>query len=56
VSLRQGSKVTQITKKVGQVPRMGKVVEIHGEHVEVKWDDGKTTITSRSSLTLVHHK
>jgi hypothetical protein len=50
--MRPGTKVTQMTRKVGQVPRTGTVKAVHGDSVEVRWDDGRTTITSRSGLAI----
>ena len=48
--LKPGMRVEELTKKVGQVPRYGKVVAVHGESVEVRWDDDHTSIVSRQSL------
>lgn len=44
--LRKGMRVQELTKKVGQTPRRGKVLDVHDDTVEVLWDDGHT-----SSLT-----
>lgn len=41
--LRKGQKVMLPTKKVGQAPRVGRVVEVRGEMVEVRWDDGRVS-------------
>lgn len=50
--LRKGMKVERVTKKVGQVAAIGKVVELRGENrVEILWEDGHTSITSRSGVT-----
>lgn len=38
--------VRELSKRVGQVPRQGKVTAVHGSTVEVLWDDGH-----RSSVT-----
>jgi hypothetical protein len=32
--------VQELTKRVGQVPRRGTVVDVHGDTVEVRWSDG----------------
>lgn len=48
--LKPGMRVEELTKKVGQVPRYGKVVAVHGESVEVRWEDEHTSIVSRQSL------
>ena len=49
--LRNGMKVTRLTKKVGQSAPTGKVVSIHGDSVEVTWDDGHTSIVSKEAVT-----
>lgn len=49
--LRKGSRVMQLTKKVGQVAPTGKIVSMGDNNViEVAWDDGHTSITSREAL------
>ena len=48
--LRKGMQVQELTKKVGQLPRRGKVVDIHGESVEVLWKDGHTSSVTGSYL------
>ena len=48
--LKPGMRVEELTKKVGQVPRYGKVKAVHGESIEVLWDDEHTSIVSRQSL------
>ena len=48
--LKPGMRVEELTKKVGQVPRYGKVKGVHGESIEVLWEDGHTSIVSRQSL------
>jgi hypothetical protein len=32
--------VQELTKRVGQIPRRGTVVDVHGDTVEVRWHDG----------------
>jgi hypothetical protein len=48
--LKSGMKVVKLTKKVGQVAPSGTITAIHGDSVEVKWDDGHTSIVSRISV------
>ena len=48
--LKKGDKVIELTRKVGQPSRTGIVEATHGESVEVRWDDGHLSITSRTSL------
>jgi hypothetical protein len=50
VRLRKGMQVQELTKRVGQVPRRGKVVDVHGQSVEVLWDDGHTSSVTGSYL------
>lgn len=50
VVFSKGQKVHEMTKKVGQAGRIGKVKATHGESVEVEWEDGHTSIVSRISL------
>jgi hypothetical protein len=49
--LKAGMKVMKLTKKVGQAAPSGTVKAVHGDSVEVKWDDGHTSIVSRISVT-----
>lgn len=48
--VKKGEVVVEITKKVGQHARQGKVIDVRGEAVEIKWDDGHTSITSRTAV------
>lgn len=49
--LRKGQKVETLTKKVGQAPRTGIVIDLRDdEFVEVEWDDGHTSTVSASTL------
>ena len=43
-------RVRELTKKVGQVPRTGTVLAVHGSAVEVRWDDGHTSSLSHGFL------
>lgn len=52
--IRKGTHVVRLTKKVGQHPERGKVAAIHDEYsVEVEWDNGHTSIVSKSAVTPV---
>lgn len=42
--VKQGQRVEELTKKVGQVPRSGTVKKIEGDKVVVKWDDGHESV------------
>lgn len=49
--MRKGQRVETLTKKVGQMPRTGVVVDIRDdEFVEVEWDDGHTSMVTVSSV------
>ncbi|MGH8924089.1 MAG: hypothetical protein ACRDWA_05545 [Acidimicrobiia bacterium] len=41
--LKKGQRVQELTKKTGQRPRAGVVVDLGGDSVEVRWDDGHVT-------------
>ncbi len=50
--VRKGVRVERLTKKVGQVPATGRIIEIRDQNrVEVRWDDGHTSIISKGALT-----
>lgn len=39
-------RVRELSKRVGQPPRTGKVLAVNGGSVEVRWDDGhRSTVT-----------
>lgn len=48
--VKKGEVVVEITKKVGQHAREGTVIDVKGEAVEIKWEDGHTSITSRTAV------
>ena len=50
MDLRKGMRVRQHTKKDGQAARTGTVLSIHGQTVEVRWDDGQVSSPSHSFL------
>jgi hypothetical protein len=50
--VRRGDKVTKLTKRVGQTAPVGQVVAIKGDSVEVKWEDGHTSLISRVGLVV----
>ena len=51
--LRSGTRVTRLTKKVGQTPPTGKVLAVHGDSIEIEWDDGHISIISKEAVTPV---
>ena len=46
MQLRKGMRIRQATMKVGQIPQRGKILDVRGSTVDVRWDDGHV-----SSLT-----
>ena len=54
--MRQGTKVSEQTKKAGQVPRTGTVVEVRGHDLEIRWEDGHTSIISRNAVHEMRQK
>jgi len=48
--LRPGTKVTQMTKKVGQRAPTGKIVDTRSDSYEIKWDDGHTSIATPDGI------
>ena len=52
--LRIGMRVRELTKKVGQSGRAGKVVKVVGDNVEVLWEDGHTSSLSGAFLRPIH--
>ena len=51
--MRRGDTVTKLTKKVGQAAPTGRVLAVKGESIEVKWDDGHTSLISRVGVVPV---
>jgi hypothetical protein len=49
--LRSGTRVTRLTKKVGQAAPTGKIISIHGDSIEVEWDDGHKSVISKEAVT-----
>ncbi len=54
--LRKGTRVKELTKKVGQAPRTGVVLKIDEESIEVQWDDGHVSSLSGAYLVPVSNK
>ncbi len=50
--LKKGQHVEELTRKVGQRPRTGVVVQADDDSVEVRWDDGHTSVVSGGLLRL----
>lgn len=47
MELHKGMRVRELTKKVGQVARIGTVLGVRGRTVEIRWDDGRTSSLSQ---------
>lgn len=56
MSIRKGMRVRTLTSTVGRQPRHGTVLQIHGDTVEVRWEDGHVSILSGSTLVPDRHK
>ena len=50
MELCKGMRVKQLTKRVGQAARTGTVLSVHGQTVEVRWDNGQVSSPSHSFL------
>ncbi len=48
--LRRGTRIRELTKKVGQASRTGVVLDVRGDTVEVRWDDGHVSSLSGALL------
>lgn len=48
--IRRGTRVKELTQKVGQIPRTGKVIDIRDDVIEVAWDNGHTSSVSGGLL------
>jgi hypothetical protein len=50
MSLHKGQRIKTLTKTVGRAPRRGVIQRVDGKTVEVRWDDGHTSILSDGTL------
>ena len=50
MSFRKGQHVRELTKKVGQAPREGTVLNVRKDAVEVRWSDGHLSTLSGGVL------
>ena len=48
--LRPGTRVTRLTKRVGQRAPEGKILSIRGDSYEIRWDDGHMSIATRDGI------
>ncbi len=48
--LHKGMRVRELTKRVGQVPRIGRIRGVHDRSVEVEWEDGHVSSVAGSYL------
>lgn len=54
--LRPGTKVSKLTKRVGQASPQGKIIAVKGDSYEVEWEDGHVSLISRIGVTPVKPK
>ena len=54
--MHTGEKVTKLTKKVGQAAPTGRIIAIKGDSVEVKWEDGHTSLISKVGVVPARKK
>jgi hypothetical protein len=48
--LKKGQRVEELTKKMGQRPRAGVVIDLRDDTVEVRWDDGRVSALTGALL------
>jgi hypothetical protein len=48
--LKKGERVKELTKKTGQRPRVGMIIDIRSDSVEVRWDDGHVSSVTGALL------
>lgn len=51
--LRQGTRVTKLTKKVGATAPTGRIVGVRPHAYEVEWDDGHVSLITQSAVVAV---
>jgi len=56
MELRKGMRVRELTKKVGQVPRLGTVLGVRGHTVEIRWDGGQISSLAHGLLFPIPEK
>lgn len=56
MELHKGMRVRELTKKVGQVARVGTVLGVHGHSVEIRWDDGHISSLSHGFVFPIAQK
>jgi hypothetical protein len=48
--LKKGVRVEELTKKTGQRPRAGMIIDVRSDWVEVRWDDGHVSSVTGALL------
>jgi len=56
MTIRKGQRVKTLTKTVGRQPRRGVVTNVDGSTVEVKWEDGHSSVLSGGTLVPDHDR
>jgi hypothetical protein len=54
--LKKGQRVEELTKKTGQRPRAGVIIDLRADTVEVRWDDGHISSLTGAYLVPVADK
>lgn len=54
MSVHKGQRVKTLTKSVGRQPRRGVVTRVDGSTIEVKWEDGHSSLLSGGALVPDH--
>jgi hypothetical protein len=53
---KKGQRVEELTKKTGQRPRTGVVIDVRDTTVEIRWDNGHVSSLTGGLLRLVTPK
>jgi len=48
--LREGTRVTKMTRRVGQRAPIGTIVDVRSGSYEIEWDDGRRSITDAAGV------
>ena len=51
--LRPGTRVTRLTRRVGQRAPEGKILSVRGDSYEIRWDDGHMSIATHEGIVAV---
>jgi len=51
--LRPGTRVTRLTRRVGQRAPEGRILGVRGDSYEIEWDDGHKSIATSEGIVAV---